>query len=84
MKRMTVQHEAAEVLAVVQRACWFFPPTSEPAKQLQAAVVRIRAIKGSAAIALTPAAERAMLQGLRAEVVQTNALVAAVAEDAPR
>jgi mannose-6-phosphate isomerase class I len=84
MKGMTVQHEAAEVLAVVQRACSFFPPASEPAKQLQAAVVRIRAIKESEAIALTPATERAMLQGLRAEVLQTSALVAAVGEDARR
>lgn len=32
----------------------------------------------AAAVALTPAAERAMLQGLRAEVLQTNALVAGV------
>jgi hypothetical protein len=80
---VNIQQEAAEVLAVLQRAESLFPPASEPAKQLQAAVVRIRAIKESEA-ALTPATERAMLQGLRAEVLQTNALVAAVGEDAPR
>lgn len=84
MKGMTVQPEATQVLAVVQRACSFFPPGSEPAKQLQAAVVRTRAVQESEAIGLTPATERAMLQGLRAEILQTNALVAAVEEDSPR
>jgi hypothetical protein len=59
MKGMTVQNEAAEVLAVVERACSFFPPASEPAKQLQAAAVRVRAIAEAAAMALTPATERA-------------------------
>ena len=84
IKGMTVQNEAAEVLAVVERACSFFPPGSEPAKQLQAAAVRVRAIAEAATMALTPATERAMLQGLRTEVLQTSALVAAVGEDAPR
>lgn len=75
---MNIQQEAAEVLAVLQRAESLFPPASTPAHQLRAAVVRIRVIAQTIAGAAAPFAERAILQELQFEIRRANALVTAL------
>lgn len=83
MRGVTIRHEAAQVLAVVERMRSLFPPASESAERLQATIGRIGAIAEAARTALTPADERAILQGLRAEIVHANALVRTRVGDAP-